>query len=245
MDLHFYAIAALAVVFAGVAKGGFGGGPAFVGSAILALVTTPTQAIGLMLPLLLVMDAAVIPPFWKRWDWARARVMIIGGIPGILIGAAFYTVTNDNVLRFLIGAISIGFVIWHLWPTARRDTVSFSPTVGFVAGVASGFTSFVSHAGGPPAAIYLLSQRLDKTPFHATMCLVFAAVNALKVVPYAFLGIFTIETLLTDLALVPFALLGIYLGIRAHHVIPEKLFFRLIYVILVVAGAKLISDALL
>ena len=34
-----------------------------------------------------------------------------------------------------------------------------------VRGALAGFTSFVAHAGGPPANAYLLPQRLDKTVF--------------------------------------------------------------------------------
>jgi len=115
---------------------------------------------------------------------------------------------------------------------------------GLVAGVVAGFTSFVSHAGGPPAAVYLLSRRLDKTQFQATTVLVFWAYNIVKFVPYAFLGIFTVETLMFDLILAPVALFGAWLGVRAHRVVPESLFFGITYVLLAVTGTKLIWDAL-
>jgi uncharacterized membrane protein YfcA len=49
---------------------------------------------------------------------------------------------------------------------------------GFWAGCA-GFTSFLAHAGGPPAAVYL---------------------NYLKLVPYFFLGALSVQNLLTSLA---------------------------------------------
>ena len=113
-----------------------------------------------------------------------------------------------------------------------------------LAGTVAGFTSFVSHAGGPPAAVYLLSQRLDKTTFQATTVLVFWVLNMMKFVPYAFLGIFTLDTVLLDLVLAPFAVLGAWLGVRAHRVVPERLFFAITYVLLAVTGTKLIWDAL-
>ncbi|MFY0596865.1 MAG: sulfite exporter TauE/SafE family protein [Cognatishimia sp.] len=244
MDLQFYAIAAFAVTFAGFSKGGFGGGPAFASSAILALVTTPAQAIGLMLPLLMLMDIGAVRPFWNKWDWARARIMVIGAVPGILLGAIFYRVTDDNMLRLLIGLVALAFVAWQLWPKSQLKEANFSQTTGMIAGLTAGFTSFVSHAGGPPAAMYLLSQRLDKTTYHATMTLVFWVVNAAKVVPYAFLGIFTVETFYVDLILAPFALIGVWIGVKAHPIVPETLFFRLTYALLAITGAKLVFDAL-
>lgn len=244
MDLQFYAVAAFSVTFAGFAKGGFGGGPAFVASAILALVTTPTQAIGLMLPLLMLMDVATVRPFWKKWDLRRARIMIIGGLPGVLLGSVFYRMTDDDMLRLLIGLVALLFVAWQLLPKSSVREANFSQPVGFLAGVVSGFTSFISHAGGPPAAMYLLSQKLDKTAYHATMTLVFWVINAAKVIPYAVLGIFTAETLLADVILAPFAIFGVWLGVRAHHIIPDPIFFRLIYIVLSLTGAKLVFDAL-
>ncbi len=50
-----------------------------------------------------------------------------------------------------------------------------------LAGCVGGFTSFVSHAGGPPVAVYLLAQRLDKTMYQATTVLTFWAINIAKV----------------------------------------------------------------
>ena len=91
---------------------------------------------------------------------------------------------------------------------------------GTLAGLAVGFTSFVSHAGGPPAAVYLLSLKLRKTEYQASTVLIFWAINIAKAVPYAGLGLFTRETLLLDLLLAPFALLGAWLGVRLHHSIP-------------------------
>ncbi|SHH30277.1 sulfite exporter TauE/SafE family protein [Cognatishimia maritima] len=245
MDGYFFAVAALAVIFAGIAKGGFGGGPAFASSAILALVTTPAQAIGLMLPLLILMDIGTLRPFWKQWDWPRARVVTFGAIPGIALGAVFYSVTNDDMLRLLIGLVALGFVLWQLIPKSRMKDANFSPIVGWIAGIVAGFTSFASHAGGPPAAMYFLSQRLDKTTYHASMVFVFCVVNAAKVIPYAYLGIFTAETLWAGVLLSPLALLGVWLGVRAHSMAPESIFFAMTYALLGIIGVKLVYEALI
>ena len=237
-----FVMAAAATLFAGISKGGFGSGAAFASSAFLALVMPPAQALGLMLPLLLLIDVGALKSFWRRWSQREASVMILGAVPGVALGAALFAVANDDVLRLLIGGVAIGFVIWRLWPmgVARRPPL----WAGGLSGLVTGFTSFVSHAGGPPAAIYLLARGLDKTTYQATTVLVFWAINLTKAVPYAFLGVFTREGLMADLWLAPFALIGTWLGVRAHHMVPERLFFALTYVMLTITGAKLIWDAL-
>ena len=63
ISVEVIAITAPAVLFAGISKGGFGGGVAFSRAAILALVFEPTQAVGVMLPLLMVIDMRILPVF--------------------------------------------------------------------------------------------------------------------------------------------------------------------------------------
>lgn len=241
-----FAIGAPAVLFAGVSKGGFGSGAAFASASILALVVEPSIALGIMLPLLMLIDVASLPAYWKKWSWPETRLLLLGGVPGTILGALFFGWADDDVIRLLIGGISIGFVLWQLAQVVgffRLGQRALSPTAGAAAGVALGFTSFVSHAGGPVAAVYLLGRKLSKTAFQATTVIVFWAMNVLKAGIYAAMGFFTFETLTLNLALAPVAILGTYLGVRAHHIVPERVFFGLTYVLLTVTGSKLIWDA--
>ncbi|MFP4274235.1 MAG: sulfite exporter TauE/SafE family protein [Paracoccaceae bacterium] len=247
MDPVLFALTAFAVLFAGISKGGFGSGAAFASSAILALAMPPGQALGIMLPLLMLIDLASLRPYWGKWDRQAARLLILGGLPGVALGAALWRVADDDLIRLLLGLIALGFVAWRLagargWirPAARRPGAGW----GVAAGLAVGFTSFVSHAGGPPAAAYLLAGRPDKTVYQATTVLVFWAINIAKAVPYGFLGIFTLHTLALDLLLAPFALIGTWAGVKLHHLVPERAFFALTYLLLTATGAKLIWDAL-
>ncbi|MGI9370509.1 MAG: sulfite exporter TauE/SafE family protein [Ruegeria sp.] len=247
LNLMFFALAIPAVIFAGISKGGFGSGVAFASASILALILEPGQALALMLPLLMVIDVATLPPYWKRWSWPDTRLLILGAIPGVALGAWLFRATDADLLRQLIGGISIGFVAWHLarshgWVSGFANRLP--PPAGLFAGLVAGFTSFVSHAGGPPAAVYLLSQRLSKTEYQATTVLVFWVVNIAKFIPYAYLGMFTWHTALADLLLAPFAVFGAWLGVRAHWMMSERVFFGIAYVLLTITGTKLIWDAL-
>ena len=247
VDWTILAIAIPAVIFAGISKGGFGSGAAFASSSILALVFEPGVALGIMLPLLMLIDVSSLPAYWRKWSWPDARLLLLGGVPGTILGAVFYAQADPNLIRFLIGAISVLFVAWQMAQATgliRLGQRRFGAGTGLTAGVVLGFTSFVSHAGGPAAAVYLLGQKLPKTQYQATTVLVFWAVNLFKAAFYAFMGIFTLQTLGIDLILAPFAVLGTWLGIRAHRVVPEKLFFGLTYTMLTITGLKLIWDSM-
>lgn len=246
-DLTFLLFAIPAVIFAGVSKGGFGSGAAFAATPLLALIIEPAQAVGLMLPLLMLMDIGALKPYWRKWDGRVARVLLIGAVPGIALGAALFGWADPNVFRLLIGAIAIGFVAFQ---AARRAGMmqlegrNMSEGAGYFFGALAGFTSFVSHAGGPPAAVYMLSRSMSKTSYQATTVIVFWVINLLKFGPFVAMGMITTDMWKAWLILAPFALLGVWLGVVAHRFLPEKAFFALTYVFLLITGTKLILEAI-
>ncbi len=245
--IGLFALMGVAVIFAGVSKGGFGSGAAFASASILALVMEPAQALAIMLPLLMLIDLVTLRPFWRQWSWPDARLLVAGALPGVLLGVWLFQRADADVLRLLIGVISLAFVVWQFSLRAGWITLRTTPMPRWgsgVAGFVAGFTSFVSHAGGPAAAVYLLAKGLGKTQFQATTVLVFGLINLAKVVPYATLGLFTADTLRVDLWLMPFALLGAWLGVKAHFLVSERAFFALTYILLTLTGIKLVWDGL-
>lgn len=242
-----FAVAAPAVFFAGVSKGGFGSGAAFASSSILAIAIEPGAALGIMLPLLMLIDIASLPAYWKKWSWPEARMLIYAGIPGVIVGAVFYDWADPDAIRLLIGLVCVVFVGWQAAlkvGLVRLGTKKMGTKAGILSGIVLGFTSFVSHAGGPAAAVYLLGRGLGKLEYQATTVLVFWAINLSKSGIYAGMGIFTRDTLLLAAALIPFAIAGTWVGVKGHHMVSERLFFGLTYVLLLITGTKLIWDAL-
>lgn len=247
LDAAFFAAAVPAVLFAAVSKGGFGSGAAFAATPILALVMDPAQAVGLMLPLLMLMDVTGLRAYWRRWSWPHARRLMAGAMAGIAAGAVLFSWVSPDGVRLMVGLIAIGFVLFHVarargWLVASRREPP--PGRGVLWGAAAGFTSFFSHAGGPPASMYLLACGLDKTRYQATTVIVFWWVNLLKFLPYLAMGLFTWDTARADLLLAPVAVLGVVLGARAHRLVPERWFFRFTYALLLATGSKLVYDAL-
>jgi len=99
-------------------------------------------------------------------------------------------------------------------------------------------------AGVRVAAISLLSRNLEKRRDQATTVIVFLASNLLKFALYSLLGFFTWRTVAAGLYLAPVAVLGTFLGVRLHGLLPERAYFAVVYVCLTLAGIKLVFDAL-
>jgi len=247
LDPVFLAVAVPAVLIAGISKGGFAGSAAFVAAPLMATVIEPGLALGIMLPLLMVMDAASLRAYWGRWSGRDVRRLTLGALPGLALAAAIYRLADPDAFRLLIGVIALGFVAFRVataraWIAPRR--VPMPAAAGCAIGTSVGFTSFVAHAGGPATVIYLLSQGLGKLAFQATTVAIFALVNAIKAVVYAGIGIFSTQSLATSLMLAPVAVLGAVIGVHANRVVPERVFFAVTYTLLTVTGARLVWVAL-
>jgi len=245
-DGVFFAAAIPAVLLAGVSKGGFETAGAIAAAPLLALVIDPRMAVALMLPLLMLMDVASLRAYWRRWSWPEARTLMIGAIPGVVAGWALFGAVSSNGVRLMIGLLALGFVAYSL---ARRYDL-LGPgrpqplAAGLFWGSLAGFTSFVGHAGGPPAAVYLFGRRLAKTPFQATSVVTFWWVNLIKFPPYVALGMFNADTAKATLLLAPVGIAGVLVGAWAHKRVSETLFFGLTYALLGATGIKLVADAL-
>lgn len=247
-DPAFWAVAIPAVLIAGIAKGGFSGGVVFVAVPTMALVIGPANAAAIMLPLLIIMDAMALKAYWGQWSRPDARLLVLGAVPGIAIGAMLFGFVDEQMLKLALGLMALGFVAFMLarnrgWVAARKSGDLSAPRATFW-GALGGFTSFVAHAGGPPTSIHLLSRPLGKTEYQATSVIVFAVINLLKLPCYAVLGLFPAANLTASALLAPVAALGLWLGVIAHRRVPERMFFGIIYVCLVLVGVKLIADGL-
>ena len=243
-----FGLAALGAMLAGISKGGFGGSLGFAGSAILAVVVEPGVALALMLPVLMAIDMAAVRAYWGRWDKPSAGAILTGAVPGLLLGAVLFSVISSDSIRVLIGLVAVGFPLFRI--ALARGWIAPQPTgfdrrKGWVAGAGVGFTSFVAHAGGPPFAVFMLGQGgIDKTRYHATSVIVFWVVNAMKAALYTMLGLFSWQLLGWSAALIPFAMIGTLIGVKAHKLIPERLFFMVAYTALMLTGLKLLWDGL-
>ena len=246
-DPWFFAVAIPAVILFGISKSGFGGAFGAIAVPIMALVISPVQAAGILLPILCFMDILGLWAFRGRWIWSELRILLPASLLGILIGTLLFGLMSAALVRLIVGGIALVFTLHH-WLDRYRDKPEgkrYMPRSAGVLGAAgAGFTSFVAHAGGPPLTIYLLRRPLDKTEFVATTVVFFAVVNYVKLVPYASLGQLSAENLVASLVLAPLAPVGIWLGYWLHNKVSDRLFFRFAYLLLFAVSLKLISDGI-
>ena len=230
------------MLIVGVAKGGLGGGIAVVGVPLMAVVVSPVQAAAILLPILMVMDVLALRAYWGEWDTQNLRVLLPAALVGTALGLVTFGSLSADGLRVLVALVALSYALQYFLPRRAGEAGPPRPVAGLLWGALSGFTSFSVHAGGPPLQAYLLPQRMSRTRFQATSVVFFFVVNWSKVGPYALLGQWNADNLLTSSVLLPLAPVGIWLGRRLHTRVSDALFFRVVHVSLFVIGVKLLYD---
>lgn len=246
-DPFFYIIGLTTIFIVSVGKGAFGGGLAILGVPLLSLVVSPLDAAIIVAPLVTFMDFFAFGSFgrntWSKPDlvWLAPALLV-----GIALGYVFFVYVDPRVVAAGIGAITLIFALdWFLrGRKAEHKVRPVSPPLALLAGSAAGFTTFVAHAGGPPMSAYLLYRGLNKTVYAGTAVALFSLGNLVKLAPYSVLAFAKPETLVQAAVLAPVVPAGVLLGKYIHDRLDQGRLFFWCYVILVVAAAKLLYDAL-
>lgn len=242
-DWHFYAAAIPAVLLLGISKSGFGAGFGSLAVPIMALAVTVPQAAAILMPILFVMDLMGLAAYRGKWDVPLLRFLIPAGLAGTVIGTLSFRLLDARLVAGIVGGFTLLFLAQRLLFPPRADSPPPPKWLGVLLTATSGFTSFVAHAGGPPVNAYVLPLRLPPVVFAATLSVFFFVLNLSKWIPYGWLGLLDIRNMSTSLALLPFAPVGVLVGVRMAHRIEPRLFYRLVYLGMLLTGLKLVWDA--
>jgi len=248
-DPFFYAAAIPAVIMVGLSKGGFGGAMALLGVPLMALAISPVQAAAILLPILIVMDIVSLWTWRSHKDNKTLVIMLPGALIGITIGWATAAWVTVPMIRLIVGAVALWFVWRYVMQSlaaarngGKQAPAGHRPVLGLFWATLAGFTSFVSHAGGPPYQIYTLPLRQDPKTYTGTSVRFFAIVNAVKLVPYFALGQFDTTNLSTSLVLAPLAPVATLAGAFIVRRMKPDIFYPFMYLMVFLAALKLIWD---
>jgi uncharacterized protein len=234
----------LAVALVGLSKGGLGGAFALMGVPVMSLVMPPVLAAAVLLPILLMMDALSLW-IWRHWrDREVLRVMLPAAMIGIGVGWLTAAIIPEAAVRLIVGIVALGFALRAMLGRFTGGAPRHVPAMGWFWGAITGFTSFVAHTGGPTFQVHVLSKRLDPKIYTGTSVLFFAIVNLVKVVPYAALGMFESDVLLSALITLPLAALTVRIGAAIIRRMSAEVFYPFTYTMVVLVGFKLVWDGI-
>ena len=235
-------IFALVGLIIGLAKGGIGG--PVVGALTLALLTQimpVASAAGFTLPLLIIGDIFAVSFYWREWDWRLVRLLLPAALVGTLIGAFLLTSLPDDILRKILGFLSLAVVVYKI-ANERLSTLEYEARDwhGWVAGFTGGFGSALANVGGPPITAYLLLQRMKPANFVGTLAIFFFILNIVKMPIFGAGDILDIPLLLSIAWIIPLIPFGVWFGRRIIHWIDPRAFDIIMTVLLIWAALSLL-----
>jgi uncharacterized protein len=237
--MDFVILVFIIALLIGLSKGGFGGPvPVALITPLLSQFMPAAQAVGLVLPLLLVGDLIALRIYWGQWDMQRVKLMLPPAIVGIVVGAVLLIALADShqdlTLRRILGAFTLLIVLYKIGSDMLKNVQYQSRNWhGQLAGWGAGFGSALANVGAPPFTAYMLLQKVTPTVFIGTATLFFAIVNALKL-PFTLLSsnVLNLHLLVSIIWAVPIIPIGSWLGKKFVGRVNQTVFERFMLVLL-------------
>jgi uncharacterized protein len=241
-DPFFYMVAIPAVLMLGLSKSGFLSGFGSLAVPIVALAVSVPEAAAILLPCLCLMDLVGQGLMWRSIDRPLIRFLLPFGLLGTVVGTLLFKAVDAKLVAGITGVFTLGFLALRLLFKPGQDAKPLPKWLGGVLTTTAGFTSFVSHAGGPPLYPYVLPLRLAPLAFSATMGAFFMVINLSKWLPYAALGLIDWRNISTSLVLLPLAPVGVVVGVWLNKRIKTESFYMLLNIGMGLTGLKLLWD---
>ena len=243
INILFFLTIVPAIILYGIAKSGLGGSMTLISIPLMTIAMPLNQALGIILPILIFSDFIASYKYRKEFDLGTLKLMIPFAALGIIIGSLTFSFLTEELLKFLIGLMGFMFSVHYFFFKKNKESKSEKNFIKVViCSNIAGFTSFCVHAGGTPVSIYLLPLRMKKEIYVGTRIIFFTFVNLIKLPLYINLSMVNFDTVKQSLILLPIALLGILIGFKLVKIINEKLFYNLLYLLILLSSSKLIFN---
>ncbi len=142
--------------------------------------------------------------------YKRALPILIGLIPGIIIGSFLLKGANPGMLKF--GTYVVLLPIILMQAAGYRRPIKSEHLAGLPLGLGVGTLYATTTISGPPLAMMFNNQGLDKEEFRAALGTVRVVETTLTAIAYGFLGLFSTTSLRLAAPIAPAVLLGLPLG---------------------------------
>ena len=243
LNFLFFITVIPAIILYGIAKSGLGGSMTLISIPLMTIVMPLNEALGIVLPILIFLDFFATYKYRKEFDLPTLKLMVPFAAIGVVIGSLTFSYFSEELLKFIIGLMGFLFAGHYFFLKKNKEAKSEKNFFkGGICSTISGFTSFCVHAGGTPVSIYLLPLRLKKEIYVGTRIIFFTFMNLIKLPFYINLSMTNFVTFKQSVVLFPLAFIGILIGYKLLKIIDEKLFYNILYALILVSSTKLIFD---
>lgn len=215
-----------------------GFGLALVSMPLLVSVIGLQQAAPLVALFAVVAEVFILLRYREAMSFRAVWRLIVGSIVGIPVGVYLLGVVDTAVVTTALGVLLVLYAAYALLsphlPTLER------PAWGFLFGLIAGVLGGAYNTGGPPAIIYGSCRRWTPGAFKGNLQAFFVVGSLVILVSHFAAGNVTSETWRFLAWSVPAAAVAMLLGFALDTRINPDLFRKLVLILLIVLGLRLI-----
>jgi uncharacterized membrane protein YfcA len=221
-------LALLAITFcAAIVNGALGYGFSSITVPIALLFLTNRVLSPALVPIEVALNAYVL---WVNREslpnvWRRVLPIVIGLLPGVVIGTAIVSQVNPGWLKFWTFLALLPLIL--LQAAGFRRPLKSERSIGLGFGVGVGVLYSVTTISGPPLAVMLSNQGLTKRDFRAALGFIRLAESSFTAVAYAWAGLYSVESLNLIPFIVPSIAIGVPIGAAVIQRIRPETFRRI------------------
>lgn len=157
-----------------------------------------------------------------RW---RIAPVIAGLVPGVIVGTLILSYVRPDWLKFGTFVVLLPLIL--VQAAGVRRPIQSERAAGLALGGGVGLLYAVTTISGPPLAVMLNNQGLAKTEFRAALGAIRLAESSMTAVAYAYVGLFTVESIGLIPAILPSLLIGVPVGAWLIRQLDAETFRRL------------------
>jgi len=241
MDITIFSVSILSTVYfiAQFFKGLTGFGPALVSIPILSVFFPPKCVIPMVSVLNVFSGIFLAVQERRNFNFNMFLPAGSGMIIGSIIGAFLFTLVDNVYLKKLLGIIIIIFSLNLFYSVNSREKSIFHKTGEFIAGTVSGTLGGIFGTSGPVLVLYV-KRYYTKEVFRYQMIFILLYSTIARSAVYVINSEFTPTMLILMGIMLPALFAGMLTGTKITKKINEILFNRIVAVMLVFVGIKLI-----
>jgi uncharacterized membrane protein YfcA len=210
---------------------------------LMAMVFGGKGSTGVVLPLLCVADIAAVIYYKRHVKWQYFFRLIPWMVVGILVGVWVGNRLDEVLFRKIMAVIILVTVLMVLLIEFRlKQAIPDNRLLAASTGLLAGFTSMIGNLAGAFANVYFLAMRAPKNDFIGTTAWIFLCINLFKFPFQVWVWKnIHLNTLSTDLLLLPLLAAGFAVGIKLIGMLDERLFRKVVIVLTVMGGLVMLA----
>jgi uncharacterized protein len=211
MSAHVVELVAI-TLFAAVVNGGLGYGFSSI-TVPLALLFLSNRVLNPALVLIEVALNAYV--LWVNRDalgviWKRVAPIVVGLLPGVILGTMIITNLPAPYLKLWTYLVLLPLILFQA--AGFRRPIKSEKAIGLPFGMGLGVLYSVTTISGPPLALLLNNQGLDKREFRAALGFIRLAESSFTAIAYLWAGLITRQSNLLIPQILPSVLIGVPIG---------------------------------